>query len=59
MQKRKQSVLKQRKTVWSSRRNILMKKVQRKILRRNHAHFLFMQDHGEQISPLSQATLHS
>ncbi|MBU3823738.1 MAG: hypothetical protein H9917_02805 [Candidatus Oceanisphaera merdipullorum] len=55
MQKRKQSVLKKRKTVWSSRRNILMKKVKRKILRRNHAHFLFMQDHGEPVGAATPA----
>ena len=47
MQKRKQSVIKQRKNVWSSRRNILLQKVRRKILRRNNAYFLTKQDHGE------------
>lgn len=50
MQKRKQSVLKQRKTVGSSRRNILLQKVRRKILRRNNAFFLTKQDHGEPVS---------
>ena len=47
MQKRKQNVLKQRKTAWTSRRNILLQKVRRKILRRNNAFFLTKQDHGE------------
>ena len=44
MQKRKQCVLKQRKTVGSSRRNILLHKVRRKILRRNNAFFLTKQE---------------
>ena len=54
MQKRKQSVLKQRKTVWTSRRNILLQKVRRKILRRNNAYFLIKQDHWEHTSPVEQ-----
>lgn len=47
MQKSKHSVLRQRKTACSSRRNILLQKIRRKILRRNNAYFLACQDHTE------------
>ncbi|WP_157420013.1 hypothetical protein [Oceanisphaera avium] len=54
MQKRKQNVIKQRKTVWASRRNILMRKVRHKILRRNHAYFLTMTEHNCAQAPTEQ-----
>ncbi|MGO4999020.1 hypothetical protein [Oceanisphaera sp. W20_SRM_FM3] len=54
MQKRKNRVLKQRKTVGSSRRNILLQKVRRKILRRNNTYFLSSQDHIDHSTPVAQ-----
>lgn len=51
MQKRKLGVLKQRKSLAVSRRNILVQKVRRKILRRNHAYFLTCQDHQQHPAP--------
>lgn len=46
MQKSKHSVSRPRKTTCSSRRNILLQKIRRKILRRNNAYFLACQDHA-------------
>ena len=54
MQKRKHCVSKSRKTACSSRRNILLQKVRRKILRRNNAYFLTCQVHCELSAPIEQ-----